>query len=173
MSTLNTADLAPLLALVAAFDDVADDADDVGISAALRQHGCVVADPDVDGAPRLRAFVEEVVRIVRRTDPRRRAAGIDGLLDRLDVRLAVGSWAGFARLQARTPGKDRVGRLLAACAVALAVAMTEFDDRLRACDELTCDEIFVDATRNHSGRFCSRTCSNRHHARVHRERHRW
>ena len=41
-------------------------------------------------------------------------------------------------------------------------------DRLGVCP--SCQDVFVDATRNGRQRFCCKTCANRVHVAKHRER---
>ena len=53
---------------------------------------------------------------------------------------------------------------------AVAVATTTLSQRLRLCDADDCGDVFVDATKNNSARFCSTTCSNRQHGRQRRRR---
>lgn len=45
-------------------------------------------------------------------------------------------------------------------------------ERLGRCAAEPCTDVFLDATKNGSRRFCSQRCSNRSHARLHRVRSR-
>nr|WP_238350654.1 CGNR zinc finger domain-containing protein [Kribbella shirazensis] len=43
-------------------------------------------------------------------------------------------------------------------------------ERLRQCAAVRCDNVFLDATRNHTQRFCSTACQNRTKVAAHRAR---
>lgn len=45
-------------------------------------------------------------------------------------------------------------------------------DRRGTCGQDTCDDVYVDTSRNHSRRYCSSGCSNRANVRAHRARKR-
>jgi predicted RNA-binding Zn ribbon-like protein len=70
------------------------------------------------------------------------------------------------------PGAPLAPRLTAECAMALAVVIAEGGfERLRRCASETCDDVFVDASRNRSRRYCSPSvCGNRASVRAFRER---
>lgn len=65
-------------------------------------------------------------------------------------------------------------RVAAETAMALAVVIAEEGfERLQRCDSDTCDDVFIDASRNRSRRYCSSSiCGNRASVRAHRERQR-
>lgn len=56
-----------------------------------------------------------------------------------------------------------------ATAVAMLVGSDEVD-YLRLCVAERCDNVFLDATRNHTQRFCSTACQNRTKVAAHRSR---
>lgn len=61
-----------------------------------------------------------------------------------------------------------VDDLIADHALALADGVIHHGARMRACDNDRCLYVFIDATRNHSARFCSTTCANSVHGRERR-----
>lgn len=66
------------------------------------------------------------------------------------------------------PDVQRVG---ASLAMALAnVVVDHGPGRLGRCAAAGCANVFVDRTRNHSQRFCSKTCATRVHVAAHRAR---
>lgn len=64
-----------------------------------------------------------------------------------------------------------VVRLRANCLMGLAAVLCD-GGRLRVgtCDAHDCDRVFVDTSRNARRRFCTSTCSTRHHVAAHRAR---
>lgn len=73
--------------------------------------------------------------------------------------------------KARAPLAERVAT---SCVVALLTVIAEGDaDRLRTCDRPGCGNVFVDASRPGTRRFCdARACGNRVHVSTYRERRR-
>lgn len=56
-------------------------------------------------------------------------------------------------------------------AMGLATVIADFGlDRFGFCDSDTCDDVFVDTSRNRSRRHCSTTCSTRHNVAAYRKR---
>ncbi|MGW4897168.1 CGNR zinc finger domain-containing protein [Kitasatospora sp. NPDC004240] len=47
---------------------------------------------------------------------------------------------------------------------------SEAAERLRRCQAVRCEELFLDATRNHAQRYCSQACQNRTKVAAHRAR---
>jgi predicted RNA-binding Zn ribbon-like protein len=72
------------------------------------------------------------------------------------------------------PGTPLAPRLAAESAMALSVVIAEKGfDRLRVCDGERCSDVFVDASRNRSRRFCSpEVCGNRSSVAAYRARRR-
>lgn len=63
---------------------------------------------------------------------------------------------------------DRVG---AATAMALSVVLCDFGfERFGSCQSSTCDDVFIDTSRNRSRRHCSTTCTTRENVAAHRKR---
>lgn len=64
-----------------------------------------------------------------------------------------------------------VERLRANCLMGLAAVLCDGGRlRLGACDAHDCARVFVDTSRNARRRFCTSTCSTRHHVAAHRAR---
>ncbi|MBY5161883.1 CGNR zinc finger domain-containing protein [Salsipaludibacter albus] len=64
-----------------------------------------------------------------------------------------------------------VVRLRANCLMGLAAVLCDGGRlRLGTCDAHDCDRVFVDTSRNARRRFCTTTCSTRHHVAAHRAR---
>lgn len=62
-------------------------------------------------------------------------------------------------------------RLRANCLMGLAAVLCDGGRmRLGACDAHGCQRVFVDTSRNARRRFCTSTCSTRHHVAAHRAR---
>jgi len=71
-------------------------------------------------------------------------------------------------------GAPLSARLTAETAMALSVVIAQGGfERLRTCDSDTCEDVFVDASKNRSRRYCSpEVCGNRASVRAYRERQR-
>lgn len=64
-----------------------------------------------------------------------------------------------------------VQRIRANCLMGLAAVLCDGGRlRLGACDAHGCARVFVDTSRNARRRFCTTTCSTRHHVAAHRAR---
>jgi len=72
------------------------------------------------------------------------------------------------------PGAPLATRLAAECAMGLAgVLRSGGFDRMSTCADETCGDVFVDASRNRSRRYCDPdTCGNRANVAAHRARRR-
>lgn len=66
---------------------------------------------------------------------------------------------------------DVISRLAATSAMALAVVLCDHGKgRLGACSARSCRDVYVDASRNRSRRYCSDSCANRSNVAAHRAR---
>lgn len=70
------------------------------------------------------------------------------------------------------PGRGRLAdRIGAAAAMALSVVLVDFGfERFGTCESSTCDDAFIDTSRNRSRRHCSTTCTTRENVAAHRRR---
>ena len=76
-------------------------------------------------------------------------------------------------LHFETDDDDPARWLAAITAMGLAVAMIEGGyERFGSCGSSTCDDVFVDVSRNRSRRHCSDTCTTRENVAAHRARQR-
>ena len=94
------------------------------------------------------------------------------LLEAIGARAALAERDGRWLVVARAPATASVRDQLALRAVAELADLSAAPglERVRRCAAGPCTDAFVDLTRNGSRRFCSDRCSNRAHARRHRER---
>ena len=138
------------------------------------------------------AGIEEVLRLttkrVPKTDPAGYAAGGKALYDALSSlpdadRAATLVNELLARTNAaphltRTEGEpwhlhfgspDEANGWLAEFATAVAMLLGSDElERVRRCEAVRCDELFLDSTRNRTQRFCSTACQNRTKVAAHR-----
>lgn len=72
------------------------------------------------------------------------------------------------------PGRGQVADWLgAAAAMALATVLVRYGyDRLGICHSNSCEDVFIDTSRNRSRRNCSTTCTTRENVAAHRQRSR-
>ncbi|MFF1817216.1 CGNR zinc finger domain-containing protein [Kribbella sp. NPDC058245] len=106
--------------------------------------------PDVDGA------VELVNDLLRRTQAAPQLTREPGQL-----------W----HLHFAAPGASAATGWLAEFATAVAMLLGSHEaERVRRCAATRCDDLFLDATRNGSQRFCSTACQNRTKVAAHRAR---
>jgi predicted RNA-binding Zn ribbon-like protein len=99
-------------------------------------------------------------------------AGINTLLREADALPQVVRHDGFDwHLHATTHEAPLATRMAVEAAMAMVdvIRMGE-RQRLKVCEALGCDCIFVDLSRNRSRRYCSTACSNRMAAAAYRER---
>ncbi len=78
-----------------------------------------------------------------------------------------------AHLHFETDADSPARWLGAVTAMGLTVAMIEGGyERFGKCSSSTCEDVFVDSSRNRSRRHCSETCTNRENVAAHRARRR-
>jgi predicted RNA-binding Zn ribbon-like protein len=64
-------------------------------------------------------------------------------------------------------------RLAAEAAIGLSAALEQYGiERLHVCSAAPCTDVFIDTSRNHTRRYCSEQCANRHNVAAHRRRQR-
>jgi predicted RNA-binding Zn ribbon-like protein len=101
------------------------------------------------------------------------AEALNRLLEGLGARLELVPSDGGYRLRATSVSRDTSKQLAANVAMAFVelVQLDEFD-RLGVCESTTCNQVFVDFSRNRSKRYCDLgTCGNRENVRAHRARY--
>ena len=98
---------------------------------------------------------------------------VNALLAAYPPRLRISTHDGFAHLHHADGGEPGLVWLGRCCAAALAhVACGTPDVTIGRCHADTCDNFFVDQSRNRSRRFCSNTCASRTTVAAYRERRR-
>lgn len=126
--------------------------------------GRTLTDGDID---RLLALVEPVRAVFAAGADSERTHLVNDLLAGIDVHPVVADVA-TGRLALVNSDMLSVDDVIADHALALADAVIQLGARMRACDNDRCLYVFIDATRNHSARFCSTTCANSVHGRERR-----
>ena len=142
-----------------------------------------VADHDLSDAPKARADDLEAIRDLRASlravfeAPDEDSAGrvLNALLKASGAHPVLtnhgdGPW----HLHYTPAGAPLSARLAAETAMALSVVIAQDGfERLRTCDSDTCEDVFVDASKNRSRRYCSpEVCGNRASVRAYRLRQR-
>lgn len=80
---------------------------------------------------------------------------------------------GAAHLHFEADDGSPARRLGVVAAVGLGVALVDGGlDRFGSCASETCEDVFVDSSKNRSRRYCSDTCANRENVAAHRRRRR-
>lgn len=169
--------LAVAVDLVNTGDEAHDHLDSVqALSAFVTAH-------ELSDAPEARPQDLEEIRTLRRSlrqvwaaaDPSEAGAILNRLLEASGAHPVLtnhgnGPW----HLHYTPAGAPLAKRLTAESAMALAVVLAQDGfERLRTCDSDTCDDVFVDASRNRSRRYCSpEVCGNRASVRAYRARQR-
>jgi predicted RNA-binding Zn ribbon-like protein len=91
-----------------------------------------------------------------------------GATPRVSIHGGRGPHLHFESLQAGT-----IERLAAATAMGLATVLCEFGaERFGVCDSSTCNDVFIDSSRNRCKRYCSDGCSHRENVAAFRARKR-
>jgi predicted RNA-binding Zn ribbon-like protein len=136
----------------------------------LHEHGIAAAPSarDLAEVRALRAELRELVGLERAGALERSAALLAAIAPRATLVERDGRWAVVPRAAADASVRDRLA--LRAVAELADLSAAPGLERLRRCAADPCTDAFVDLTRNGSRRFCSDRCSNRVHARLHRER---
>jgi predicted RNA-binding Zn ribbon-like protein len=116
----------------------------------------------------LRVELRELVGLERAGALERAAALLAAITARATLVERDGRWVVVARAAADASARDQLA--LRAVAELADLSTAPGLERLRRCAADPCTDAFVDLTRNGSRRFCSDRCSNRVHARLHRER---
>jgi predicted RNA-binding Zn ribbon-like protein len=101
------------------------------------------------------------------------AASLNDLLAgaRVLPRLAADATGGWRLELAAEPDTWALERLTIEGTLGLARALERHGPaRLRRCAASPCEEAFIDTSRNHSRRYCSQRCANRHNVAAFRRR---
>jgi len=101
------------------------------------------------------------------------AAVLNGLLSDVEAVPRVSLHGSTPHLHFESEGSTLARYLGAITAMGLTVALIEGGfDRFGICQAATCDDVFVDTSRNRSRLHCSETCTSRENVAAHRARKR-
>ena len=146
--------------------------DVVALRAFLRahDHDAAAGDDDLPQVRELRAGLREVFAATAAEDA---AARINRLLDRAGATPRVRAHDGDPHLHFEPVGAGLAERLATAAAMGLAVVLCEYGvARLGICGSASCQDAFVDMSKNRRKRYCSEACASRESVAAFRARHR-
>lgn len=125
---------------------------------------------DLHEARALRARLRQVFEAPNEADA---AAVLNDLLSDMNAVPRVSVHGPGPHLHFESEGGSPSRYLGAITAMALSVALIEGGfDRFGICQSTTCDDVFVDTSRNRSRLHCSDTCTTRENVAAHRARQR-
>ena len=131
----------------------------------------VAKDPvkrDLDQVRQLRARLREVIAA---SDEAEAAERVNELLDVYGATPRVSTHSGTPHLHFEPFESTMTSWLGAITAMGLASVLVEHGiERFGMCDSDTCDDVYVDTSRNRSRRHCSNTCSTREAVAAYRKR---
>lgn len=152
-------------------DDDAGCADEADIRHLLEEHDLRLPVPD--------GSIDDFRELAHDLHPVFLAADLDVAIDTLNGLLSTTPMAPRIsthgdrgpHLHVEPDNASTVVRLRANCLMGLAAVLCD-GGRLRVgtCDAHDCGRVFVDTSRNARRRFCTTTCSTRHHVAAHRAR---
>lgn len=127
---------------------------------------------DASAGLALRSLADEIHEVFVADDLDEAIAVLNGLLAATPMAPRVSTHgARGPHLHVEPPDAATVQRLRANCLMGLAAVLCDGGRmRLGACDAHGCQRVFVDTSRNARRRFCTSTCSTRHHVAAHRAR---
>jgi len=102
------------------------------------------------------------------------AAAINTVLETVDARPRISVHGGAPpHLHFEPHADDPIKDLGAMTAMGLSVALIEGGwERFGICSSTTCNDVFIDTSKNRSRRHCSETCTTRESVAAYRARHR-
>lgn len=123
---------------------------------------------DLAAVQELRTSLREVIES---DDEDLAAAKVNELLDSYGAKPRVSTHNGTPHLHFEPTDSSLVCWLGATTAMGLASVIVEHGvERFGVCDSTTCDDVYVDTSRNKSRRHCSNTCSTREAVAAYRKR---
>jgi len=123
---------------------------------------------DLTEVRRLRASLREVIES---QDEESASNRVNSLLDEYGAKPRVSVHSGEPHLHFEPTESSVSCWLGATTAMGLASVIIEHGvERFGVCDSGTCDDVFVDTSRNRSRRHCSNTCSTREAVAAYRKR---
>jgi predicted RNA-binding Zn ribbon-like protein len=167
-------------ALAAALVNVYADADEVGRPVAPSELDAVLEAHESRGPVRpadvepLRALAGRLRAVFAAPDPHVAARTVNDLLRDASVTPNVSEHDGLdPHLHFAPRDAGLVERTAANTAMGLAVVLCDYgQERLGVCAATTCEDVFIDTSRNAQRRYCSEGCANRSNVAAHRARRR-
>ncbi len=121
----------------------------------------------------VKAIRSRLRSIFSAVDAAQAAEHLNALLDDVAATPRVSTHGGRPHLHVEPAVAGVAGWLGAVTAMGLSVALIEGGmERMGICESSTCDDVFVDTSRNRSRRHCSDTCTTRENVAAHRRRRR-
>jgi predicted RNA-binding Zn ribbon-like protein len=132
-------------------------------------HSEALSEQDME---RLRAHAERLHRVFLAADVQTAAAELNRLLHETRAAPVISDHDGRdPHLHFAPLGAPLVDRVNASTAMALAVVVCDYGlQRLGSCASTTCNDVFIDTSRNAQRRYCCEGCSNRSNVRAYRAR---
>lgn len=162
-------DLVNTLQPVSGWDQLADVA---SLRAFLRAHD-YDARADREDLARVRELRAELREVFAAADARIAADRINLLLERGGATPRVRAHDGNPHLHFEPAGAGLAERLTAATAMGLAIVLCDYGvARLGICASSSCQDAFIDMSKNRRKRFCSEVCAHRESVAAFRARHR-
>jgi predicted RNA-binding Zn ribbon-like protein len=125
-------------------------------------------DSDLAAIQKLRTSLREVIDSA---DEELAAGKVNDLLDAYGATPRLSTHSGTPHFHFEPVESSIVCWLGAITAMGLASVIVEHGvERFGVCDSTTCDDVFVDTSRNRSRRHCSNTCSTREAVAAYRKR---
>lgn len=119
----------------------------------------------------IRALRESIREIIESGDEDLAASRVNKLLDAYGATPRLSTHSGNPHLHFEPVESAMVCWLGAVTAMGLASVIVEHGvDRFGVCGSGTCDDVFIDTSRNRSRRHCSNTCSTREAVAAYRKR---
>jgi predicted RNA-binding Zn ribbon-like protein len=121
----------------------------------------------------IRDLRDRLRAVLRAGDPKAAVARLNALLAEVGAVPRMSLHDGTPHLHFEAGDDSPARRLGAVAAVGLGVALVDGGlDRFGACASDTCEDVFVDTSKNRSRRYCSDTCATRENVAAHRRRRR-
>ncbi|MGD2101190.1 MAG: CGNR zinc finger domain-containing protein [Acidimicrobiia bacterium] len=131
----------------------------------------VSAAPKPGDLPAVQEIRSSIRDVILSEDPDTAAARVNEMLDANCATPRISTHNGTPHLHFEPLETSIVCWLGATTAMGLASVLVEHGvDRFGVCDSTTCDDVFVDTSRNKSRRHCSNTCSTREAVAAYRKR---
>jgi predicted RNA-binding Zn ribbon-like protein len=144
------------------------------IATELREWGQIPAKPSDRHLRQARELRTRLRAVWDAPDAEAAAAVINGILERVEARprISIHGERG-PHLHFEPERGDPIADLGAVTAVGLSVALIEGGwERFGTCSSSSCDDVFIDTSKNRSRRHCSETCTTREGVAAFRARQR-